>query len=132
LIFSKGKPRKLSRDGVNAYQSKEILKYEIEMLLSSKNKHHQAEKPIELYEYLINNLTDEHAVCLDQFGGSCNMLKAAVNTNRFAIVYELAKDFVKRAANRFCLKQLYDSEGSENAADNIFRIASSGQLEFVC
>jgi site-specific DNA-methyltransferase (adenine-specific) len=132
LIFSKGKPRKLSRDGVNAYQSKEILKYEIEMLLSSKNKHHQAEKPIELYEYLINNLTDEHDVCLDQFGGSCNMLKAAVNTNRFAIVYELAKDFVKRAANRFCLKQLYDSEGPENAADNIFRIASSGQLEFVC
>lgn len=107
VIFSKGKPRKLSRPGVNAYQTKEILTYEIEMLLSNKEKHHQAEKPIELYEYLINNLTEEEDICLDQFGGACNMVKAAVNTNRFAIVYELAQKFVDNAVERFGMKSLY-------------------------
>lgn len=108
IIFSKGKPRKLSREGVNAYQTREILNYEIEMLLKSSEKHHQAEKPIELYEYLIKNLTDENEVCLDQFGGACNMLKASINLNRFAIVYELSKEFVIKAKERFGLKVLFD------------------------
>lgn len=110
VIFSKGKPRKLSRQGVNAYQTKNILNYEITMLMKASEKHHQAEKPIRLYEYLIENLTDEQDVCLDQFGGSCNMAQAAVNLNRFAIVYELAKDFVQNAVSRFGLKKLFDSE----------------------
>lgn len=107
IIFSKGKPRKLSRKGVAGYQTKEILNYEIEMLLKTKDKHHQAEKPIELYEYLIKNLTEEEDVCLDQFGGACNMVKAAVNTNRFAICYELASDFVAKAVERFSMTPLY-------------------------
>ena len=42
LIFSKGKPRKLSRPGIAGYMTKEILNYEIEMLLKAKDKHHQA------------------------------------------------------------------------------------------
>ena len=113
IIFSKGKPRKLSRPSVNAYQTREILNYEITMLLKNSEKHHQAEKPIELYEYLIRNLTEEYDICLDQFGGACNMLKAATNLNRFAIVYEIAKDFVKKAAERFGLIQLYDGETEE-------------------
>ncbi len=110
VIFSKGKPRKLSRPSVNAYQTREILNYEITMLLKNSEKNHQAEKPIELYEYLIENLTDEQDVCLDQFGGSCNMLKAAANLNRFAIVYELAHEFVAKAAKRFGLTPLYVPE----------------------
>ena len=108
IIFSKGKPRKLSRQGVNAYQTKNILSYEITMLMKASEKHHQAEKPIELYEYLIENLTEETDVCLDQFGGACNMLKAATNLNRFAIVYEIAKDFVEKAVKRFDMEQLFE------------------------
>jgi len=124
LIFSKGKPRKLSRASVNAYQTREILNYEIEMLLKNSDKHHQAEKPIELYEYLIRNLTDEEDVCLDQFGGSCNMLKAAANLNRFSIVYELAKDFVDKAVKRFSLVPLYRDDGEAYISEE------SGQLAF--
>ncbi len=107
IIFSKGKPRKLSRPGIAGYQTKEILNYEIEMLLKAKDKCHQAEKPVALYEYLIRNLTEEHDICLDQFGESCNMARAAVNLNRFAIVYELCKDFVKKAAERYGFMPLY-------------------------
>lgn len=110
LIFTKGKPRKLSKPSVNAYQTREILNYEIEYLMSPKDKHHQAEKPIELYEYLIKMFTEEEDVCLDQFGGSCNMLKAATNLNRFAIVYEIAKDFIGNAVKRFGCHALYKEE----------------------
>jgi len=117
VIFSKGKPKKLSRPEVNAYQTREILNYEITMLLDPKKRSHQAEKPVELYEYLIRNLTEEHDICLDQFGGSCNMLKAAVNLNRFAIVYELAKDFVDNAVKRFGLQTLFDGNGKKDKKD---------------
>ena len=103
LIFSKGKPRKLSPQNVQGYQTKKMLQYELEYFVErkAKNRHHQAEKPVELYEYLIQMLTEEKEVCLDQFGGSCNMIQAAINTNRFSIVYELCSDFVKNAVNRF-------------------------------
>ena len=124
IIFSKGKPRKLSRPGVNAYQTREILNYEITMFLKSKDKHHQAEKPIELYEYLIRNLTKEKDIFLDQFGGSCNMLRAALNLNRFAIVYELAKEYVDKAVNRFGLTSLYKKTVS------LYKIDADEQMSF--
>ena len=117
VIFSKGKPRKLSKASVNAYQTKEILRYEIEMLLPTKNKHHQAEKPIELYEYLIRNFTEEQDICLDQFGGACNMLQASVNLNRFAIVYEIAKDYVANAIKRFNMATLYAENRIEKTVE---------------
>ncbi len=110
VIFSKGKPRKLSPDNVQGYQTKKMLQYELEYFVArqAKNRNHQAEKPVELYEYLIQNFTEENEVCLDQFGGSCNMLQAAINTNRFAIVYELCKEFVDKAVNRFGCQLLYE------------------------
>ena len=51
-------------------------------------------------EYLIECFTEEKDVCLDQFGGSCNVAEAAIKANRFAVVYELCSDFVKKAVNR--------------------------------
>ena len=132
IIFSKGKPRKLSRPGIAGYQTKEILNYEIEMLLKAKDKCHQAEKPVALYEYLLRNLTEEHDICLDQFGGSCNMAVAATNLNRFAIVYELCKDFVKKAAERYGFAPLYSYDEEmvqepkkEHPKKNIFDFASA-------
>ena len=65
-----------------------------------KNRNHDNEKPIELYKSLIECFTEEEDVCLDQFGGSCNVAEAAVKSNRFAVVYELCSDFVKKAVNR--------------------------------
>jgi len=119
LIFTKGKPRKLSRKGVNAYQTKEILKYEIEVLLKNKDKVHQAEKPVELYEYLISQFTEENDVCLDQFAGSCNMLKAATNLNRFSICYELCHDFVVKAKERLNAIPLYVLDASNESVERV-------------
>ncbi len=110
IIFSKGHPRRLAPKG-KPYMTRTMLKYEIEMLWKDQvKKVHQAEKPVALYEYLIHNLTEEGEVCLDQFGGSCNMAVAATNLNRFAIVYELCKDFVKKAAERYGFTALYTDE----------------------
>ena len=125
VIFSKGKPKKLSKQNVNAYQTTNILNYEIEILLPNKNKHHQAEKPVALYEYLIRNFTEEHDICLDQFGGSCNMLLAAANTNRFAICYELAKEFVENAVHRFRLTCLYADEAFRETKNNLYEKTES-------
>lgn len=65
-----------------------------------KNRNHDNEKPIELYKHLIECFTEEEDICLDQFGGSCNVAEAAIKANRFAVVYELCSDFVKKAVNR--------------------------------
>lgn len=55
---------------------------------SRKDKIHKAEKPIPLYEDIIKYVTLEGETILDQFGGSGNLGKAALNTNRNAIVFE--------------------------------------------
>ena len=146
VIFSKGKPRKLSRPGVAGYMTKEILNYEIEILLKAKDKQHQAEKPVALYEYLIRNLTEEYDICLDQFGGSCNLAKASANLNRFSLTYELCKEFVEKAAKRYGFTPLYKPEDEETTLSdrvssitkkvtyediaNLFTLNSDGQYSF--
>ena len=101
VIFTKGKARCLNAGG-KAYQTTNILTYEVDIPANKgKLKTHQAEKPIPLYEYLIEQLTQEGDICLDQFGGSCNMAKASVQKNRFALIYEICRDFVESAVRRF-------------------------------
>ena len=109
VVFSKGKPRKLSPANVQGYFTHKILHYELEYHVARavKYRNHQAEKPVELYEYLIEQFTEESEICLDQFGGSCNMLQAAINTNRFAIVYEICADFVNKAVKRLGCEVLH-------------------------
>jgi site-specific DNA-methyltransferase (adenine-specific) len=109
IIFSKGNPRRLAPKG-KPYMTRNMLSYEIDMPIPAKGKNHQAEKPLALYEYLIENLTEEQEVCLDQFGGACNLAQACVNKNRWGIVYELAKDFVQKAVNRFGMYTLYSPD----------------------
>ena len=99
MVFYKGKkPRVLSKQvegkARKAYSSKEILPWRVEYPVKVKEKTHQAMKPIELYQFLIEQFTGEYDVCLDQFGGSCNLAKAAVNTKRFGIVYERAQNLL--------------------------------------
>lgn len=115
IIFSKGKARRLSPTG-KPYLTKNMLSYEVDIPIKAKDKNHQAEKPIELYEYLIENLTEEDEVCLDQFGGACNMVQACVNKSRWGIAYELASDFVKKAVNRFGMTKV--SSITEEADNN--------------
>ena len=79
-----------------------MLEFEIDMPVSRGGKSHKAEKPVELYRYLIENLTDEREVVLDQFGGSCNCAQAATLSNRFGVVFETCREYVESAVKRFC------------------------------
>lgn len=138
IIFSKGKPRRLAPKG-KPYMTKQMLSYEVDMPIKISEKVHQAEKPIPLYKYLIENFTEEEEFVLDQFGGSCNITKAAVETNRFGIAYELSKKFVEKAVSRFKMKQLYTpedysehiQESQENQTTEIPKVATEFQLKFL-
>ena len=139
IIFSKGKPRKLSPISVQGYCTHSILPYELYYPVASqaKNRNHPAEKPVELYEYLIKQFTEETEVCLDQFGGSCNMLQAAVNSNRFGIVYEIAEEFITKAKERFNLAVLHAGDIAKHVAEqaedydhNMFAVDASGNMVF--
>lgn len=142
LIFSKGKARRLSPKG-KPYATKNMLSYETYIPANKgKEKMHQAEKPIPVYEYLIENLTEEQDVCLDQFGGSCNLAKAAVNKNRWAIVYEKSADFAKKAAQRFDMIKLNSpleiqpenqekiNDGKENKEQIVIKVIPKESTDF--
>ncbi|QST03117.1 site-specific DNA-methyltransferase (plasmid) [Pontibacillus sp. ALD_SL1] len=72
---------------------------------SRKERVHQAEKPIELYEEIIELITEPGEIVLDQFAGSGNMGIAAITKKRFGILYELLKESVEGIKDRltsFC------------------------------
>lgn len=55
---------------------------------SKRDRVHQAEKPVALLEQILRFVTKEDELALDQFGGSGNLAKAALNTHRNSIVIE--------------------------------------------
>lgn len=57
---------------------------------------HQAEKPVELYEAILEAITRPGEVVLDQFAGSGNLGKAAINKGRIAILFEILKENVAK------------------------------------
>ncbi len=64
---------------------------------------HQAEKPVGLIEQLLDYLTQEGEVVLDQFAGSGVVGEACVNKNRLCILIEKAKEFVDTICQRLSL-----------------------------
>lgn len=119
-IFYKGKkPRRLSETKSKPYFTSKMLSYTIDIPANKgKAKNHQAEKPIALYDYLIDMLTDVKDVCLDQFGGACNLLQSAIRKNRFGIAYELCTDFVKKAVDRFECITLFNADDIVQEEEN--------------
>ena len=59
---------------------------------------HQAEKPIELFEQLLEYITLPDELVLDQFAGSCNLGKACLNTGRNGLMMEKDHEIYEKAA----------------------------------
>ena len=59
---------------------------------------HQAEKPVELFEQLLEYITLPNELVLDQFTGSANIGKACLNKNRNALLIEADSETYKQAA----------------------------------
>jgi len=111
MVWSLGSPKSLVV-GNKGRKTKEIVKQHIEdcYIKRKGEKTHQAEKPIELYEYLISCFTEEGDWCVDQFGGSCNMAIAATNKRRNSIVYEICHEFVEKAVARLGAVNVFKEE----------------------
>lgn len=124
-IWSLGTPRRLSQRGL-AYCTRNMLKYRLDFPITRKEKVHKAMKPISLYKYLLEQFTEENELCVDSFCGSANFLEACRQTNRFAVGFEICKEYVKKAVERFNAIPLYINDEPINSS---FNISSTGQLE---
>lgn len=113
MIFSKGKARSLRIDvsktkkaGETCYMSgtNGMLPTEFDVQTVGKNDRiHQAEKPVSLIEQLLEFVTLENEVVLDQFAGSGVVAEACLNKKRKCILIEKAKEHIESIKQRLGL-----------------------------
>lgn len=116
MIFSKGEPRALRPDAKKTKATGEpaFMKGAAGMLpamfdvqpVPKKEIIAQSEKPVELLKQIIEYITLEGEVILDQFAGSGVVGAAARLTNRLAILIEKDKEKVEAIAKRLGLTQI--------------------------
>lgn len=117
MIFTKGKARALRLDakktkasGENMYMSgtNGMLPtcFDIDPV-PKKEKIHQSEKPIELWEQLLEYVTLENEIVLDSFSGSGSVGVACLNKKRNCILIEKLKENVAKIKER-----LYNTFGN--------------------
>lgn len=98
LFFTKGKARCLRDDkqrGGRAKMSGTSFMLPVEFCYGPSHpskKKVQTEKPVELYENIIKAVSVPGEIILDQNGGSLNLARAAINTGRHSISYEINED----------------------------------------
>lgn len=111
MIFSKGKARPLRLDakktaieGHPCYMSgtNKMLPTNFDVQYVPKNKRiHQAEIPVLLIEQIIDYVTLENEIILDQFAGSGSVGIAALNKNRNCILKEIDETNIEKIQKRF-------------------------------
>lgn len=79
----------------NRHCEKPIWKYPV-----GQNKIHDTQKPIKLFEYLIQSSSDKEDLILDPFAGSGTTAIAAINTNRRWICIERDPEYFEKACAR--------------------------------
>ncbi len=112
MIFSKGKARALKWDKQRGLDengnptrrmsgTNGMLPAEFNVQPPSKKEQIcQSEKPSALFEQLLEYITLENEVVLDQFAGSGSVGQACINTNRKCILIEKAKECVDKIVDR--------------------------------
>jgi len=110
MFFTKGKARNLRVDakktqstGIVHYMSgaNGMLPAMYDFQPPSRNKRlHQAEKPVELFEAILEAISLPNEIVLDQFAGSGALGEAAINKNRIAILIEHSHENVSNIIKR--------------------------------
>lgn len=110
MIFSKGKARALKLDAKKIKATGELhymsgtngmLPPEFNIQPPSKKEQIcQSEKPSLLFEQLLQYITLENEIVLDQFAGSGSVGEACIKTNRKCILIEKAKECVDKIVDR--------------------------------
>ena len=116
MIFSKGKPRALRLDakktkalGIETYMSgtNKMLPTDFNVqAVTNQNKICQSEKPSELFEQLLEYITLENEIVLDQFAGSGSVGAACVKKKRKCILIEKAKECVNKIVDRIGMEKI--------------------------
>ena len=116
MIFSKGEPRALRPDAKKSKATGEsaFMKGAAGMLpamfdvqpVPKKELIAQSEKPVELLRQIIEYVTLEGEIILDQFAGSGVLGAAALLANRLAILVEKDKAKVEAIARRLGLQKI--------------------------
>jgi site-specific DNA-methyltransferase (adenine-specific) len=96
LIDSKGKESTSYRDDRTRYPL-QLLKFNRDILVSNL---HPTQKPLALFEYLVNTYTNEGETVLDNCIGSGTTAIACINTNRNFIGFELDTTYCDIANRR--------------------------------
>ena len=114
MIFSKGKARALKLDAKKIKATGQIhrmsgtngmLPAEFNVQPPSKKEQIcQSEKPSALFEQLLEYITLENEVVLDQFAGSGSVGAACIKTNRKCILIEKAKEKVEKIVERLGMR----------------------------
>lgn len=69
----------------------------------------QSEKPVALYEQILEYISKPNEIVLDQFAGSGALGEAALNKGRRAILIELAKEKVEKIACRLKMNKIKEA-----------------------
>ena len=118
MFFTKGKARNLRIDAkkTKAMGTTQYMSGTSQMLPTAFNveptpkqdKIHQSEKPVSLWEKVIEYVTLKGEVLLDQFAGSGSLGQAAMNTDRKSILIELLHDNIEKMRERLGLVPLIE------------------------
>lgn len=110
MFFSKGKARALRPDqkkiketGESHYMSgtHSMLPTAFDYQPPSrKERVHQAEKPVDLYAAILEQITLPGELVIDQFAGSGNLGKASLEKGRIAVLYEIMKENIQSMVER--------------------------------
>lgn len=116
MIFSKGKPRALRLDAkkTKALGAETFMSGTNKMLptdfnvqaVSNKDRICQSEKPSELFEQLLEYITLENEIILDQFAGSGSVGVACIKKKRKCILIEKAKECVDKIVRRIGMEKV--------------------------
>lgn len=111
MIFSKGKARNMRIDKKKSDRTGEMhymsgcngmlpTMFDVQPV-SKKNKIHQSEMPVDLYEQILEYVTYEGEIVLDSFAGSGAVGVAALNKKRSCILIEILKENIEKIKLRF-------------------------------
>ncbi|KZS48978.1 hypothetical protein AWU65_03385 [Paenibacillus glucanolyticus] len=112
MFFTKGKARSLRPDkqrGGNRKMSGTayLLPTEFDFQPASPQKRiHQAEKPVELYEAILEAITLPGEIVIDQAAGSGNLGRAAMRRGRIAVLFEILKENVKKIRENLSIQEI--------------------------
>ena len=92
-----------SRNDGDKYYPRDVIKFTVSM--SSEERYHNTQKPVDLLEYLIKTYTNEGELVLDATIGSGSTAVACINTNRHFIGFELNEKYFDIANQRIAEAQ---------------------------